>query len=262
MQANRDSPATITAMDVPRREGEAQREDTIADASSQPAARVALGPGDVVAEKFVVERVLGLGGMAQVLAARHLKLGTRVAIKVVHPQLATDPQAVARFVREAQAMASLQSEHAVRVHDVGELPDGVPYLIMDYLEGRDLGALLVERGALPVPLALEYIRQVCDALIEAHAVGIIHRDVKPQNIFVVRKPSGAESVRVLDFGLAKAVTTDANANQLTKAGHIMGTAYYMAPEQLYAAGVIDARTDVWSVGAEVGTDSGVIGTND
>lgn len=240
-------------MDVPRREGEAQREDTVADvspdAAAQPsAASIALGPGDVVADKFVVERVIGLGGMAQVLAARHLKLGTRVAIKAVHPTLATDPQAVARFLREAQAMASLESEHVVRVHDVGELPNGVPYLIMDYLEGRDLGAMLAERGPLPVPLALEYIRQACDALIEAHAVGIIHRDMKPQNVFVVRKPSGAESVRVLDFGLAKAVTAE-DGHQLTKAGHIMGTAYYMAPEQLYAAGNIDARTDVWSTGA-------------
>jgi serine/threonine protein kinase len=152
-------------MGVSRREEEAQREDTVPDVSASPSLEAAsavrkaatkpLVSGDIVAEKYVVERVLGVGGMAQVLAAKHMKLGTKVAIKVVHPHLAADPQAVARFLREAQAMAQLGSEHTVRVHDVGELAGGVPYIIMEYLDGKDLGALLVERGPLPVPRALE-----------------------------------------------------------------------------------------------------------
>lgn len=246
-------------MAVSRQEEEELREDTVPDVSSSRsvsvhAANVTAAPkrlaaGDVVADRFVIERTLGSGGMGQVHAARHLKLGTRVAIKVVHPELAADEQAVARFLREAHAMASLESEHVVRIHDVGELPDGVPYLIMDYLEGRDLSALLAERGPLPVALALDYIRQACEALAAAHAAGIIHRDVKPQNLFITKKPSGGESVRVLDFGLAKAAAPEANVQQLTKAGHVLGTAHYMAPEQLIGGGVIDARTDVWSVGA-------------
>jgi serine/threonine protein kinase len=237
-----------------------QREDTVPDASAsaprsvEPASGISkqvskrLGIGDVVAEKYVVERTLGIGGMGQVLAAKHVKLGTMVAIKVVHPELASDAQAVERFVREAQAMARLKSDHVVRVHDVGELPGGAPYMIMEYLEGKDLGALLVERGPLPVALALEYVRQACEALAEAHAAGIIHRDVKPQNLFVVRRASGAESVRVLDFGLAKAIIATPNMQQLTQMGAVMGTAQYMAPEQLRTGSPVDARTDIWGLG--------------
>lgn len=238
-----------------------QREDTVPDASAPRSAETPSGvepkakplskrlvAGDVVAGKYVVERTLGMGGMGQVLAAKHVKLGTKVAIKVVHPELAADHQAVARFLREAQTMARLSSEHLVRVHDVGELPGGVPYMIMDYLEGKDLSALLVERGPLPVALALDYVRQACDALAEAHAAGIIHRDVKPQNLFLVRRASGVESVRVLDFGLAKAVTLNAS-QQLTQLGDVMGTAQYMAPEQLRSGEKVDARTDVWGLGA-------------
>lgn len=230
------------------RESEREREaGAVAGSAAARSAPKRLSVGDVVAERYVVERVVGLGGMGQVLAARHIKLGTTVAIKAVHPELANDSQAVARFLREAQAMARLASEHTVRVYDVGELAGGVPYMIMEHLEGRDLGALLVERGPLPVPLALEYVRQACDALIEAHAAGIIHRDVKPQNLFVTRRANGTELVRVLDFGLAKPMQN--GAHQLTRAGCVIGTAQYMAPEQILANGVIDARTDVWGVGA-------------
>lgn len=234
------------------RETEELREDTVPDGStdapSRPQAKPkALTAGDVVADRYVIERVIGMGGMGQVLAAKHLKLGTMVAIKVVHAELASNSQAVARFRREAESMARLASEHIVRVHDVGELAGGVPYMIMDYLEGRDLSALLVERGPLPVPLALEYARQACEALVDAHAAGIIHRDMKPQNLFVTRRSNGTEVVRVLDFGLAKPLANE--SHQLTQAGCVIGTAQYMAPEQLTAGGVVDVRTDVWGIGA-------------
>ena len=216
-----------------------------------------LEAGDLVAGKFVVERTIGEGGMGQVVVARHQELGTRVAIKVVHADAAADPDNITRFKREARAMARLRSEHVVRVYDVGETDTGLPFLIMEYLEGRDLGSLLAERGPLPVDDVIGYMIQACEALLEAHEIGIVHRDLKPQNLFLSRRTSraldsdGEGHLRVLDFGLAKPFTGFGAAPEsmkLTRPGEIVGTSHYMAPEQV-RGDVLDGRVDIWGAGA-------------
>jgi serine/threonine-protein kinase len=195
--------------------------------------------------------------MGHVFAARHVELGHLVAIKVIRPSTLEDRErflaTVERFKREARAVAALRSDHVVRIHDVGETDDGLPYMIMEYLEGRDLGSILVEGGPLPVHEALTYMIQVCHALAEAHDAGIIHRDLKPQNFFVGHASSGEPHVRVLDFGVAKAVRgTDvaqvAEERQITVTGALIGTPQFMAPEQVMGKKEVDARVDIWGVG--------------
>src|SRR6187455_897276 len=136
-----------------------------------------IAPGTVLAGKYRVERVLGRGGMGFVVAALHLELGHLVAVKFLHGNMMTNGEAVARFAREARAAARIRSEHVARVIDVGRLEDGAPYTVMEFLQGQDLGALLLERGPLPVDLAVEYVLQACHAIAEAHAAGIVHRDL-------------------------------------------------------------------------------------
>ena len=151
--------------------------------------------------KLRVDRVIGRGGMGVVAVATHVQLGQRVAIKVAHDELAADPAYVARFVREARACASLRSEHACKVHDVGQLPSGAPYIVMELLEGTDLAAAIAHRP-LSVAVAADYVLQACVALAEAHALGIVHRDLKPSNLFLARRLDGTPLVKVLDFGIA------------------------------------------------------------
>lgn len=203
--------------------------------------------GDVLAGKYRVERVLGKGGMGVVVAATHLTLGQRVALKFLLPQATEDPQLVARFLREARAAAAIRSEHVARVLDVGELPGGAPYLVMEYLEGRDLAAELTQHGPLPVPLAVDFVLQACEALVEAHALGIVHRDVKPANLFLVKRTDGSPCIKVLDFGIAKQVEQQ-GTDALTRTTAILGSPLYMSPEQVRASTKVDLRTDVWSLG--------------
>lgn len=210
-----------------------------------------LQKGDLVAGRYRVERVIGNGGMGQVVAARHIELGNLFAIKVLRPN--DDQQALVRFMREAQAIARIQNEHVVRVHDVGETERGMPYIVMEHLDGQDLGALLAARGPLPVDEAVGAILEACDGLADAHAMGIVHRDLKPQNLFLARKSaSGAASVKIVDFGLAKSTST-ANGHILsakaTANGEIVGTAGYLAPEQM--SGEATPRSDVWSLGVSL-----------
>lgn len=207
----------------------------------------ALERGDLIAGKFVVEETIGRGGMGQVVRARHRELGTRVAVKVVLPT-SLDAESIARFKREARAMASLTNEHTVRVYDVGESESGQPFMIMEHLEGRDLGSLLNERGPLPVDDVVDWMLQASSALIEAHDGGIVHRDLKPQNLFVTRRASGEMHLRVLDFGLAKPFSGLGAEFKLTRPGDVIGTSQYMAPEQVQAQ-ALDVRTDIWSAGA-------------
>jgi serine/threonine-protein kinase len=207
-----------------------------------------LEKGDLVAGKYRVERVIGNGGMGQVVAARHVELGNLFAIKVLRPN--DDEQALVRFMREAQAIARIQNEHVVRVHDVGQTDRGLPFIVMEHLDGQDLGALLAARGPLPVDEAVGAILEACDGLADAHGMGIVHRDLKPQNLFLARKTAaGAASIKVLDFGLAKS-TSNANGHILsakaTANGEIVGTAGYLAPEQM--GGEATPRSDVWSLG--------------
>jgi serine/threonine-protein kinase len=204
----------------------------------------------VIAEKYEVERVLGAGGMGVVVAARHLQLGQRVAIKFMRGEASLDPSAVSRFVREARSAVALSSEHITRVLDVGTLESGAPYIVMEYLDGLDLGAVLHRSSPFAIVDAVDAVLQACAALAEAHAVGIVHRDLKPANLFVTRRIDGTPLVKVLDFGISKLTERNAERQQqdLTASGAVMGSPGYMAPEQVRNAKTADARSDIWSLG--------------
>lgn len=207
-------------------------------------------PGDVIAGKYRVDRILGKGGMGIVLAARHMELGQWVAIKFMHAEVAADRGAAERFLREARAAVALTSEHVAKVMDVGRLDRGEPYMIMEYLAGEDLARVLRSAGKMPVAMAVNLVLQACDALSEAHGLGIIHRDLKPANLFVTTRRDGTPLVKVLDFGISKAASSGdpAFADNLTASGMVMGSPGYMAPEQIRNSKDVDARADVWSLG--------------
>jgi serine/threonine-protein kinase len=203
--------------------------------------------GDLLAGKYRVERVLGTGGMGIVVAARHEQLGQRVAIKFVRDEAIASEEAVARFLFEARAVVKLRSEHVAKVIDVGTLDSGAPYMVMEFLEGSDLGTVLEERGALPVAMAVENVVQACEALAEAHAAGIVHRDIKPHNLFLAQAVGGATKIKVLDFGVSKAVS-GAAIGALTTTSTMIGSPLYMSPEQMRSSRDVDARADVWALG--------------
>lgn len=270
----------LTAVDVPFTPASRGTDTFVDSESALPVAHPSpddgpLRVGDVVAGKYVVDKVLGRGGMGQIVAARHRELGTMVAIKIVLPEALGSGATLGRFKREALAMASLRSEHAVRILDVGDL-DGMPYLIMEHLEGNDLAAELRRRGPLPVEEAITYVLEAADVLAEAHDLGIVHRDLKPGNLFLATRPSKTRSIRVLDFGIAKPMVGAALADgggeddldsvdvagaapalprrggKLTMAGVTLGTPNFMAPEQV-SSGAIGPHTDVWGAGATLYT---------
>jgi serine/threonine-protein kinase len=207
-------------------------------------------PGEVLAQKYRVDRVLGVGGMGVVVAATHLQLDQHVALKFMLPEAFANPEALSRFQREARAAVKLKSEHVARVLDVGTFQDNSPYIVMEFLEGTDLAAELERGGPIPLQVVAEYIVQACDAMAEAHAIGIVHRDLKPANLFLTRRADGSPLVKVLDFGISKAnPLTDSNgALQMTKTTAILGSPQYMSPEQMKSSRNVDARTDVWSLG--------------
>ncbi|MEY4508462.1 MAG: hypothetical protein RLZZ450_584 [Pseudomonadota bacterium] len=204
-------------------------------------------PGTILVDKYKVERVLGRGGMGVVLAATHVVLRYRVAIKVLRRAGQAE---IARFLREARVSAQLRNRHIVRVHDFGQLPSGAPFLVMEYLEGKDL-AQCIELAPLPVRSVVEYVSQACDALSQVHALGIVHRDLKPANLFLT-EDQGQLLIKVLDFGIFKtlagaALSVGEASTQLTGAHALIGSPVYMSPEQLFAREV-DARSDIWSLG--------------
>jgi eukaryotic-like serine/threonine-protein kinase len=205
--------------------------------------------GEKIAGKYLVERVIGEGGMGMVVAARHLELDQMVAIKFLLPQIAEHTTAAQRFRREARAAARIRGEHACRVLDVATLETGVPYLVMEYLEGCDLSTELARRRRLPVEEAVDYLLQACEALAEAHAGGIVHRDLKPGNFFLAVRSDGSRCLKVLDFGVSKLLTdSDAGHLGLTSTATMIGSPLYMSPEQLESAKDVDARTDIWGLG--------------
>jgi len=204
--------------------------------------------GEVLAGKYVVDDVIGTGGMGVVLAATHLRLGTRVAVKVLSATSAANPKHHARFLREARAAAQLTSQHVARVLDVDDLAPGVPFIVMELLTGADLGRVLEERGALPVEEAVDYLLQACEGVAEAHARGIVHRDLKPTNLFLTRRTDGMPLVKLLDFGISKLVEAVSPELALTGKDARLGSPEYMAPEQRRAAADVDARADVFSLG--------------
>lgn len=211
-------------------------------------ARSPVAIGEVLAGKYRIDRVLGQGGMGVVVAATHVHLRQQVAIKFLLKGARGD--VVARFLREARAAARLKSEHVARVLDVGELPNGSPYMVMEYLEGSDLEGVLAQRGPLPVDEAVLHVLQACEAIAEAHAAGIVHRDLKPANLFLTRMPDGSGSVKVLDFGISKDTTEDPTEQSasLTRTTAVLGSPSYMAPEQMRSTRDADARADIWSLG--------------
>jgi serine/threonine protein kinase len=216
--------------------------------SASEASKPPLKAGDRVAERYVIEGPIGEGGMAWVLAARHTELGTLFAVKLMKAKAAENATAVERFQREARAAAKLQSEHAVKVHDVGRLDDGTPFMIMEHLSGRDLAQIIEAEGSLPLARAAGYVLEALEALDEAHAIGIVHRDIKPANLFVSQRPNGTTCVKVLDFGIAKHATPDA-ATDLTRTRAILGSPFFMSPEQMASTRSVDRRSDLWAIGA-------------
>jgi eukaryotic-like serine/threonine-protein kinase len=207
---------------------------------------VALGIGTVLSGKYRVEGVLGRGGMGIVLKVKHLHLGEDLAVKVLLPEGAIRPDVTARFLREAQSVVRLRGEHVARVSDVGVLPEGLPFIVMEYLHGVDLARELKQKTTLPAGKAVDYVLQACEALAEAHAHGIVHRDVKPANLFLTTRPDGTALIKVLDFGISKAPT--AANSVVTQTEVVMGTPGYMSPEQMKAAKDVDPRTDIWALG--------------
>jgi serine/threonine protein kinase len=203
--------------------------------------------GDTLSDKYRLIRKLGQGGMGAVYEATHLRLGQKVAIKVVLPEVAEQPALAYRFQQEARAAARLKGRHSVRVLDVETSPQGLPFLVMELLEGHSLRDELARRGPLPVEDAVRYVREACEGVDEAHRAGIVHRDLKPANLFLSAEPDGSVIVKVVDFGIAKANdVTDAGYHTATNAP--LGTYKYMSPEQARSARSVDARTDVWSLG--------------
>ena len=209
-------------------------------------------PGDVLAGKYRVERVLGSGGMGYVVAARHLQLDQLVAMKFLRKLGAglDETEATGRFLREAKAVVRLRDEHVAKVFDVGTLETGEPYIVMEYLDGCDLSALAKQRGQIPVSEAVEYVMQACEALAEAHSIGIVHRDVKLANLFVTRGHAGSPLVKVLDFGISKVnpFGEAAAEHEMTRTSSMLGSPRFMSPEQMRDPRKVDPRSDLWSLG--------------
>jgi serine/threonine protein kinase len=203
-------------------------------------------PGDVIDGKYRIEALLGEGGMGVVYAASHMTIGNTVAIKVLRSEAMRSPEVPARFKREATNMGMLRSEHVIRVIDIGALPTGEPFMVMEMLHGTDLGSRL-KQGPVPPHQAVDFIVQACEGLAEAHKLGMVHRDIKPANLFVTSRPNGTALVKVLDFGIATAASGSIDP-RLTSTQSVMGSPSYMSPEQLKGARDVDARSDIWSLG--------------
>ncbi|MCC6558061.1 MAG: serine/threonine protein kinase, partial [Polyangiaceae bacterium] len=207
--------------------------------------------GRTLDDRYAIVRLLGAGGMGAVYEARHTGTGRRVAVKVILGQTLAEAQ-VARFQREARAVGAVESEHIAQVYDTGfDRASGVPYMVMEFLEGEDVQALLERLGPLPVDLSLRIALQACFGLERAHQAGVIHRDIKPANIFLARKQGGERVAKLLDFGVAKVADAGPADSGLTRTGAMLGSPYYMSPEQARNSGVADARSDLWSLGVSL-----------
>ncbi len=217
--------------------------------------------GQRVGGRYVIEKGLGAGGMGVVVIGRHPELDQRVAVKFMRPEYAAHPTLVARFLREARLLARVKSPHFVRVFDFGKHDSGVPYLVMEMLEGRDLGDELDARKVLPVTEAVDLVLEAACGLAELHALGVVHRDLKPSNLFLSAE-AGTRAVKVLDFGVSKEQT---GGGDLTDTGHVLGTPRYMSPEQVRSSKDVDARSDIWALGAilyELVTGTPAFGADD
>ena len=215
-------------------------------ADDEPETELPVPPGELLGGKYSVEATFAEGGMGIVCLGRHVQLDQPVAIKFLRRALAGRPAIAQRFLNEARALAALRSEHVVRVMDVGQLDSGRPYLVMEHLDGVHLEALLERDGALDVETAIGYALQVCEPLAEAHALGIVHRDLKPENLFLWSGGPARDTIKVLDFGLAKQLGSAALG--VTGPQDSLGSPGYMSPEQITTPQLVDARSDIWSLG--------------
>jgi serine/threonine-protein kinase len=200
--------------------------------------------GELVADKYRIGSVIGIGGMGVVVAAIHEGLGERVAIKFLGEQACQDSERVARFIREAWIASKIKNDHVARVVDVGTLAGGHVFMAMEYLEGEEL-SVWIARQRFDIDMAVDFVLQVLEAIAEAHRLGIIHRDLKPANLFVTRRADGSPWLKVLDFGISKVT---ASSGELTKTSAMLGSPLYMAPEQLLASKDADMRADIWALG--------------
>lgn len=206
--------------------------------------------GTILAGKYRVERVLGAGGMGVVVRVSPLEQAGVFALKFLRPSVARDSLAARRFVREATAAGRIESPHVVRIPDVGELESGVPYLLMEFLDGTTLDAAMAGGKRLPLRQACDYAQQIALGLAAAHKTGVIHRDIKPANLYVVRGPDGGDLIKIADFGVSKILDPDdANGPSLTRTQTSLGSPLYMSPEQMRSARTADGRADLWSLGA-------------
>lgn len=204
--------------------------------------------GQTLASKYRIEELINKGGMGAVYRGTHVLMDKTVAIKVLHPALAADDTIVARFSREAKAASRISHPHALNVTDFGESENGIVFLVMEYLRGKTLKEVIHEDGPLPLPRVVEIIRQICGALETAHAEGVVHRDLKSDNIMLVEVSGGGDWAKVLDFGIAKITEKVGQDPALTAPNLIIGTPQYMSPEQCSQASEIDARSDIYSLG--------------
>ncbi|MEO7033627.1 MAG: serine/threonine-protein kinase [Polyangiaceae bacterium] len=204
--------------------------------------------GTTVADKYRVDRLIGRGGMGAVFQATNLAIGKRVALKFLDHEAARNREACQRFQREAEAASMAESAHIVQIFDSGVTEAGLPFLVMELLTGEDLRALLQREGRLSVAAALRIVSQVLRALVRAHDAGIVHRDLKPDNVFLCARDDDASFVKIVDFGISK-VARVRHADTLTRRGTVLGTAFYMSPEQAQSFADIDGRTDLFSLGA-------------
>jgi eukaryotic-like serine/threonine-protein kinase len=250
-------PAEVLPAEVP---AEATAEAMMAEApnkvgpSKEPvaapvplAAGVPVAAGDLVAGKYLIERVIGAGGVGVVMEAMHQGLGERVAIKFLQKRAAESDENLTRFRREVRALAKIKSENVARVMDSGSLPSGEPFMVMELLEGQDLAAVLKARGRVSLAEAVDFIVQACEALAVAHGLSIVHRDIKPANLFLSRAADGTPIVKVLDFGISK-LLGDVRDQAVTQTLSVIGSPLYMSPEQMERPRDADARSDIWSLG--------------
>jgi serine/threonine protein kinase len=206
-----------------------------------------LPPGTAISEQYFVGEVIGRGGMATVYRGYQRGLDRRVAIKVMHPQLAAHPSLSERFLQEARTQATLTSPHVATVHDLGLYAGSRAFIVSEFVQGHDLRTLLSLHGALPARLAVDLMLQTAVGLSEAHAMGIVHRDIKPENLMLCRS-GGSTMVKIIDFGIAK-ILAPSSASRPHAADGLLGSPAYMAPEQFETPGSEDARADVWAIGA-------------
>jgi serine/threonine protein kinase len=233
---------------MPLSDSEMQKEDNtwVGSAARASAPSRGLRPGMVVSNRYRVGSLIGAGGMSLVYEAEHLLLGARVALKVLRPELIDDRERVELFTRESRCLARLAGEHVVRVMDAGRLETGLPFIILERLEGLDLQAMMQRCPTLPVEVAVHYARQACAGLASAHAQGIVHGDIKPANLFLVSDSTGHGRIKVIDFGIARSTSNSPPADDANEV--LLGSPPYAAPEQFESARDIDARTDVWALG--------------